>query len=137
MRLEIVEGSNAPNETGNVQRTLRTSSSGNTSIVQCYNCSDIMLGIIQSQEFGTRNTSWNKCCWQNRMKLDYDSAFISEVQSSSNNKNEEQMYPTHTKNINSTIDDDQIDSDIIFDSPNGNVNIGIIEKDTHVPDLCA
>ncbi|GKA67731.1 hypothetical protein Tco_0767648 [Tanacetum coccineum] len=28
---EIVEGSNAPNETGNVQRTLRTSSSGNTS----------------------------------------------------------------------------------------------------------
>ncbi|GKG15247.1 retrovirus-related pol polyprotein from transposon TNT 1-94, partial [Tanacetum coccineum] len=36
---EIVEGSNAPNETGNVQRTLRTSSSGNTSIVQCYNYS--------------------------------------------------------------------------------------------------
>ncbi|GKD80873.1 gag-pol polyprotein [Tanacetum coccineum] len=36
---EIVEGSNTPNETGNVQRTLRTSSSGNTSTVQCYNCS--------------------------------------------------------------------------------------------------
>ncbi|GKA89013.1 retrovirus-related pol polyprotein from transposon TNT 1-94 [Tanacetum coccineum] len=36
---EIVEGSNAPNETGNVQRTLRTSSSGNTSTVQCYNYS--------------------------------------------------------------------------------------------------
>ncbi|GJQ95510.1 retrovirus-related pol polyprotein from transposon TNT 1-94 [Tanacetum coccineum] len=36
---EIVEGSNAPNETGNVQRTLRTSSLGNTSTVQCYNCS--------------------------------------------------------------------------------------------------
>ncbi|GJV49649.1 integrase, catalytic region, zinc finger, CCHC-type containing protein [Tanacetum coccineum] len=36
---EIIEGSNAPNETGNVQRTLRTSSSGNTSTVQCYNCS--------------------------------------------------------------------------------------------------
>ncbi|GJT40925.1 gag-pol polyprotein, partial [Tanacetum coccineum] len=30
---------NAPNETGNVQRTLCTPSSGNTSIVQCYNCS--------------------------------------------------------------------------------------------------
>ncbi|GJZ94393.1 hypothetical protein Tco_0666596 [Tanacetum coccineum] len=26
---------------------------------------------------------------------------------------------------------------IIFDSPNGNVNSGSIEKDTHVPDLCA
>ncbi|GJV14451.1 hypothetical protein Tco_1359774 [Tanacetum coccineum] len=51
----------------------------------------------------------------------YDSTFISEVQSSSNNENEEQMYPTHTKIINSTIGDDQIDSDIIFDSPNGNV----------------
>ncbi|GJY91191.1 retrovirus-related pol polyprotein from transposon TNT 1-94 [Tanacetum coccineum] len=36
---EVVEGMNAPNETGNVQRTLRTSSSGNTSTVQCYNCS--------------------------------------------------------------------------------------------------
>ncbi|GJS08527.1 integrase, catalytic region, zinc finger, CCHC-type containing protein [Tanacetum coccineum] len=67
----------------------------------------------------------------------YDSAFISEVQSSSNTKNEEQMYPTHTKIINSTIGDDQIDSDIIFDSPNRNVNSGSIEKDTHVPDLCA
>ncbi|GJU03691.1 hypothetical protein Tco_1114029 [Tanacetum coccineum] len=33
--------------------------------------------------------------------------------------------------------DDQIDSDIIFDSPNRNVNSGSIEKDTHVPDLCA
>ncbi|GJX53421.1 hypothetical protein Tco_0281790 [Tanacetum coccineum] len=66
----------------------------------------------------------------------YDSAFISEVQSLSNNENEEQMYPTHTKIINNTISDDQIDSDIIFDSPNGNVNSGSIEKDTHVPDLC-
>ncbi|GJU92059.1 hypothetical protein Tco_1304482 [Tanacetum coccineum] len=36
----------------------------------------------------------------------YDSAFISKVQSSSNNENEEQMYPTHTKIINSTIRDD-------------------------------
>ncbi|GKD84600.1 gag-pol polyprotein [Tanacetum coccineum] len=36
---EIGEGSNAPNETGNVQRTLRSSSSGNTLTVQCYNCS--------------------------------------------------------------------------------------------------
>ncbi|GJZ10030.1 hypothetical protein Tco_0544789 [Tanacetum coccineum] len=62
----------------------------------------------------------------------FDSAFISEVQSSSNTENEEQMYPTHTKIINSTIGDDQIDSDIIFDSPNGNVNSGCIEKDNNV-----
>ncbi|GKA48507.1 hypothetical protein Tco_0741465 [Tanacetum coccineum] len=38
---EVVEGMNAPNETGNVQRTLRTPSSGKTSAVQCYNCSGI------------------------------------------------------------------------------------------------
>nr|GEU63611.1 hypothetical protein [Tanacetum cinerariifolium] len=34
-----------------------------------------------------------------------------------------------------TIGDDHIDSNIIFDTPNGNVNSGNVEKDTHVPDL--
>ncbi|GJW17265.1 hypothetical protein Tco_0024701 [Tanacetum coccineum] len=47
------------------------------------------------------------------------------------------MYPTHTKIINSTIGDDQINSNIKFDSFKGNVNSGSVEKDTHVPDLCA
>ncbi|GJV78604.1 retrovirus-related pol polyprotein from transposon TNT 1-94 [Tanacetum coccineum] len=182
---EIVEGSNAPNETGNVQRTLRTSSSGNTSTVQCYNCSgkghyarncpkprvrdskyfmEQMLlakqdeaGVILTDEQNDflfadasrmeeiEELSANICLMARIQPADntsdagpsYDSAFISEVQSSSNTENEEQMYPTHTKIINSTIGDDQIDSDIIFDSPNGNVNSGSIEKDTHVPDLCA
>ncbi|GJY89446.1 hypothetical protein Tco_0504642 [Tanacetum coccineum] len=72
---EIVEGSNASNETKNVQRTLRTS--------------------VQPAD----NTS--------DAGPSYDSAFIN----------------------------DQIDRDIIFDSSNGNVNSGSIEKDTHVPDL--
>ncbi|GKC18653.1 hypothetical protein Tco_1020803 [Tanacetum coccineum] len=67
----------------------------------------------------------------------YESAFVSEVQSSSINENDEQMYPTHTKIINSTIDDDQIDSNIQFDSVKGNVNSGSIEKDTYVYDQCA
>ncbi|GJU39751.1 retrovirus-related pol polyprotein from transposon TNT 1-94 [Tanacetum coccineum] len=67
----------------------------------------------------------------------YESAFASEVQSSSINKNDEQVYPTHTKIINSTIDDDQINSNIQFDSVKGNVNSGSVEKDTHVYDLCA
>ncbi|GJY59502.1 hypothetical protein Tco_0459394 [Tanacetum coccineum] len=65
----------------------------------------------------------------------YDSAFVSEVQSSSINNNQEPMYPTHTKIINSTIGDDQINSNIIFDEPNGNVNSGSVEDDTHIPDL--
>ncbi|GJW66182.1 integrase, catalytic region, zinc finger, CCHC-type containing protein [Tanacetum coccineum] len=182
---EIVEGSNAPNETGNVQRTLRTSSSGNTSTVQCYNCSgkghyarncpkprvrdskyfmEQMLlakqdeaGVILTDEQNDflfadasrmeeiEELSANICLMARIQPTDntsdagpsYNFAFISEVQYSSNNENEEQMYPTHTKIINSTIGDDQIDSDIIFDSPNGNVNSGSIEKHTHVPDLCA
>nr|GEW69013.1 hypothetical protein [Tanacetum cinerariifolium] len=65
----------------------------------------------------------------------HDSAFVSEVQSSSINENEEQIYPTHTKIINNTIGDGQIDSNIIFDTPNGNINSCNVEKDTHVPDL--
>ncbi|GKA93379.1 retrovirus-related pol polyprotein from transposon TNT 1-94 [Tanacetum coccineum] len=71
------------------------------------------------------------------MKNQAESAFVSEVQSSSINENDEQMYPTHTKIINSTIDDDQINSNIQFDSVKGNVNSGSVEKDTHVYDLCA
>ncbi|GJQ97888.1 hypothetical protein Tco_0009027 [Tanacetum coccineum] len=47
------------------------------------------------------------------------------------------MYPIHTKIINSTIGDDQIDNNIIFYEPNGNVNSVSVEKDTHVPDLYA
>ncbi|GJY35360.1 hypothetical protein Tco_0420738 [Tanacetum coccineum] len=72
---------------------------------------DIMLGIVQSQEFETQNTSWeqmmeeikelstNICLMARIQPADntsddgpsYDSAFISEVQSSSNTENEEQM----------------------------------------------
>ncbi|GJV51857.1 retrovirus-related pol polyprotein from transposon TNT 1-94 [Tanacetum coccineum] len=184
-REEIVEGSNAPNETGNVQRTLRTSSSGNTSTVQCYNCSgkghyarncpkprvrdskyfmEQMLLAKQDEAGVILTDEQNDFLFADASRMEeieelnaniclmariqpayntsdagpsYDSTFISKVQSSSNNENEEQMYPTHTKIINSTIGDDQIDSDIIFDSPNRNVNSGSIEKDTHVPDLCA
>nr|GEU46073.1 hypothetical protein [Tanacetum cinerariifolium] len=67
----------------------------------------------------------------------YDNAFVSKVQSSSINKNEEQMYPTHTNIINNTIGDDQIDIIIIFDTPNGNLNSGSVKKDTYVPNLYA
>ncbi|GJY75035.1 retrovirus-related pol polyprotein from transposon TNT 1-94 [Tanacetum coccineum] len=156
---EIVEGSNAPNETRNVQRTLRTSSLGNTSTVQCYNCSgkghyarncpkprvrDSKYFMEQMME-EIKELSANICLMARIQPADntsdagpsYDSAFISEVQSSSNNENEEQMYPTHTKIINSTIGDDQINSDIIFDLPNGNVNFRQALKRYTCSDLCA
>ncbi|GJW14283.1 gag-pol polyprotein [Tanacetum coccineum] len=37
---EVVEGTNVQNDAGNIQRTLRTMSSGTTANVQCYNCSE-------------------------------------------------------------------------------------------------
>ncbi|GJV69748.1 hypothetical protein Tco_1485257 [Tanacetum coccineum] len=182
---EVIEGSNAQNETRNVQRTLRTSSSRNTLTIQFCNCSgkghyarncpkprvrdskyfmEQMLlakqdeaGVLLTDEQNDflfadasrmeeiEELSANICLMARIQPANntsdagpsYDSAFISEVQSSSINENKEQMYPTHTKIINSTIGDDQIDSNIIFDEPNGNVNSGSVEKDTHVPDLYA
>ncbi|GJZ34438.1 hypothetical protein Tco_0580255 [Tanacetum coccineum] len=171
---EVVEGMNAQNETGNVQRTLRTRLQA---ILQLFNATtvvekDIMLGIIQSQmllakqnEAGIILTdeqndflfadasrmeeieelSANICLMARIQPTDhtsddgpsYESAFISEVQSSSIDENNEPMYPTHTKIINSTIGDDQINSNIKFDSFKGNVNSGSVDKDTHVPHLCA
>ncbi|GKB15129.1 integrase, catalytic region, zinc finger, CCHC-type containing protein [Tanacetum coccineum] len=149
---EVVEGMNAPNETGNVQRTLRTPSSGNTSTVQCYNCSGKGHYARNCPKPRVRDSKY----FMEQMLLakqdevviqpldhtsddgpSYESAFISEVQSSSIDENNEPMYPTHTKIINSTIGDDQINSNIKFDSFKGNVNSGSVEKDTHVPDLCA
>ncbi|GJU45265.1 integrase, catalytic region, zinc finger, CCHC-type containing protein, partial [Tanacetum coccineum] len=180
---EVVEGSNAQTETGNVQRNLRTSSLGNTTNVQCYNCGDkghyarnypklrvrdskyfieqMLLakqdeaGIILTDEQNDflfadasrmeeiEDLSANICLMARIQPANttfddgpsYDSAFVSKVQSSSINHNQEQVYPTHTKIINNTIGDDQINSNIIFDEPNGNVNSGSVEEDTHVPNL--
>ncbi|GKA04006.1 hypothetical protein Tco_0676787 [Tanacetum coccineum] len=131
---EIVEGSTAPNEIGNDEAGVILTDEQN----------DFLFADASRME-EIEELSANICLMTKIKPADntsdaepsYDSAFISEVQSSSNTENEEQMYPTHTKIINSTIGDDQIDSDIIFDSPNGNVNSGSIEKDAHVPDLCA
>ncbi|GJY35250.1 hypothetical protein Tco_0420628 [Tanacetum coccineum] len=151
---EVVEGMNAPKETGNVQRTLRTPSSGNTSTVQCYideagviltdEQNDFLFADASRME-EIEELSANICLMARIQPADhtsddgpsYESAFISEVQSSSIDENNEPMYPTHTKIINSTIGDDQINSNIKFDSFKGNVNSGSVEKDTHVPDLCA
>ncbi|GJY92734.1 hypothetical protein Tco_0508516 [Tanacetum coccineum] len=96
---EVVEGSNAQNETGaRVQRTLRTSMEE----IEELSANICLMARIQP----ANNTS--------DAGPSYDSAFISEV-----------------------FGDDQIDSNIIFDEPNGHVNSGSVEKDTHVPDLYA
>ncbi|GKC69558.1 integrase, catalytic region, zinc finger, CCHC-type containing protein [Tanacetum coccineum] len=179
---EVVDGMNAPNKTGNVQWTLRTPSLGNTSTVQCYNCSgkghyarncpkprvrdskyfmeQMLLAkqdeavIILTEEENDflfadasrmeeiEELSANICLMARIQPVDHTSddgpsnAFISEVQSSSIDENNESMYPTYTKIINSSIGDDYINSNIKFDSFKGNVNSGSVDKDTHVHDLC-
>ncbi|GKC21218.1 retrovirus-related pol polyprotein from transposon TNT 1-94 [Tanacetum coccineum] len=177
----IIQG----DRTRNVQRTLRTPSSGNTSTVQCYNCSgkghyarnypkpkvrdskyfmEQMLLVKQDEAGIILTDEQNDFLFADASRMEeieelnadiclmvriqpadhtsddgpsYESAFISEVQSSSIDENNEPMYPTHTKIINSTIGDDQINSNIKFNSFKGNVNSGSVEKDTHVPNLCA
>ncbi|GKA17805.1 hypothetical protein Tco_0697642 [Tanacetum coccineum] len=71
-----------------------------------------------------------------------DSAFINEVQIPSTsylnplffNSNHEQTYNEQPKIINSTIGDDQINSDIIFDDPNVEINSGSVEHDKNAHD---
>ncbi|GJV43511.1 retrovirus-related pol polyprotein from transposon TNT 1-94 [Tanacetum coccineum] len=71
-----------------------------------------------------------------------DYAFLSGVQTSSTSyvnplfakDNQEQKYLTQSKIINKSIGDDQIDSNIIFDEPNEDVNSGNVENDNNVQD---
>ncbi|GJS77413.1 integrase, catalytic region, zinc finger, CCHC-type containing protein, partial [Tanacetum coccineum] len=73
----------------------------------------------------------------------YDSAFLSEVQTPSTSyvnplfakDNQEQKYLKQPKIINDTISGDQIDSNIIFDEPNVDVNSGSVEYDNNVQAL--
>ncbi|GKD09150.1 hypothetical protein Tco_1188835 [Tanacetum coccineum] len=70
----------------------------------------------------------------------YDYAFISEVQTPSTsyenplfaNDNQEQKYLKQPKIINNTIGDNQIDSNIIFDEPNRDVNSSSVEYNNNV-----
>ncbi|GKD49779.1 integrase, catalytic region, zinc finger, CCHC-type containing protein [Tanacetum coccineum] len=70
----------------------------------------------------------------------YDSACLSEVQTPSTSyvnllfakDKQEQKYPKQPKIINNIIGDDQVDSNIIFDEPNKDVNSGSVEYDNNV-----
>ncbi|GJS91810.1 retrovirus-related pol polyprotein from transposon TNT 1-94 [Tanacetum coccineum] len=70
----------------------------------------------------------------------YAYAFLNEVQTPSTSylnplfakDTHEQKYLKQPKIINNTIGDDQIDSNIIFDEPNGDVNISNVEYDNNV-----
>ncbi|GJZ46221.1 integrase, catalytic region, zinc finger, CCHC-type containing protein [Tanacetum coccineum] len=70
----------------------------------------------------------------------YDFVFLSEVQTPSTSyvnplfakDNQEQKYQKQPKIINDTIGDDQIDSNIIFDESNVDVNNGSVKYDNNV-----
>ncbi|GJV43094.1 hypothetical protein Tco_1427630 [Tanacetum coccineum] len=70
----------------------------------------------------------------------YNSAFLSEVQTPSTSyvnplfarDNHMQQYLKQPKIINNTTSDDQIDTNIIFDAPNDDVNSDSVEEDNNV-----
>ncbi|GJS05763.1 retrovirus-related pol polyprotein from transposon TNT 1-94 [Tanacetum coccineum] len=153
---------NAPMRLANVQSTLRTPSLGNTSTIQCYNCSgkghyarncpkprvhdskyfmEQML-LAKQDETGIILTD------EQNDFLFADASRMEEIEELSANIS--LMAKFNQLNILlmmaklevcilqvSTIGDDQINSNIKFDSFKGNVNSGSVDKDTHVPDLCA
>ncbi|GJX38666.1 retrovirus-related pol polyprotein from transposon TNT 1-94 [Tanacetum coccineum] len=149
-------GMNAPKETGNVQRTLRTPSSGNTSTVQCYNCSEKghyarncpkprvrdskyfmeQMLVAKHDEAGVILTDEQNdflFADASRMEeieeLSTNICLMARIQPVDDTSDDGPSYDT--------IGDDQINSNIKFDLFKGNVNSGSVEKDTHVPDLCA
>ncbi|GJU22771.1 phospholipase-like protein [Tanacetum coccineum] len=151
-------GKNVQNDAGNIQQTLRTTSSGSAANVQCYNCSEKGLTLTNEQnDFlvvdATRMEEIEELsvniCLMDRIQptnIDsnagpsYDFAFLSEVQTPSTSyvnplfakDNQEQKYPKQPEIINNIIGDDQIDRNIIFDEPNVDVNSGSVEHDNNV-----
>ncbi|GKA64554.1 retrovirus-related pol polyprotein from transposon TNT 1-94 [Tanacetum coccineum] len=137
--------------------TLRTTSSRSAANVQCYNYSEKVTLTDEQNDFliddATRmeeivELSANICLMARIQPANidsdegpsYDSAFLSEVQKPSTSyenplfakDNQEQKYPKQPKIINNTLGDDQIDSNIIFDEPNVDVNSGSVEYDSNV-----
>ncbi|GJU53509.1 retrovirus-related pol polyprotein from transposon TNT 1-94 [Tanacetum coccineum] len=104
---EIIEGNNVQNDAGNIQRTLRATSSGTTANDEA--------GVILTDEHN-----------------DFLFAHASQMEKIEELNNQEQKYSKQPKIINNTIGDDQIDSNIIFNEPNGDVNSGSVVYDNNV-----
>ncbi|GKC30835.1 hypothetical protein Tco_1038129 [Tanacetum coccineum] len=136
---DVIEGTNVQNNAGNIPRTLQTTSSGTAANVQCYNCSEKdEAGVILTDKHNDflfadasrmeeiEELSANICLIARIQPANinsdtgpsYDSAFLSE-------------YPMQPNIINNTIGDHQIDSNIIFDDSNDDVNKSSVENDNN------
>ncbi|GJY97553.1 hypothetical protein Tco_0514463 [Tanacetum coccineum] len=158
---EVIESNNVQNDTENIQRTLRTASSGAVANVQCYNYSEkghyALILTDEQNDFLFDDASRMEEIEELSANIylmvriqptnidsdvgpSYDSAFLSEVQTPSTSyvnplfakDYQEQKYLTQPKIINKSIGDDQIDSNIIFDEPNEDVNSDSVENDNNV-----
>ncbi|GKB81820.1 hypothetical protein Tco_0948715 [Tanacetum coccineum] len=154
---ELSENTNVRNDAGNIQRTLRTASTGTVTNVQCYNCSEKRVNLTgEENDFlftdasrmeEIEELSANICLMaiiqqaniNSKARPSYNSAFLSEVQTPSTSyknpifvNDSEQHYLKQPKIINNIIGDDQIDTDIIFDAPNDTVNSGSVGEDNIV-----
>nr|GEX90075.1 hypothetical protein [Tanacetum cinerariifolium] len=141
----LIEGNNVQNDAGNIQRTVRTTSSGNGANVQCYNYSE----KCHYARNCPKPRVWDSKIQPTNFDFDegpsYDYAFLSEVRTPSTSyenplfakDTQEQKSLKQRKIINNAIDDYKMDSNIIFDKPNGNVNSGSVEYDNNVQESYA
>nr|GEV99181.1 integrase, catalytic region, zinc finger, CCHC-type, peptidase aspartic, catalytic [Tanacetum cinerariifolium] len=137
---EVIDGTNVQNDAGNIQRTLQTTSSGTAANVQCYNCSEKGHYACNCPKPRVRDSKIQPATFDSDAWPSYDSTFFSEVQTPSTNyvnplfakDKQQQKYLKQPKVINNTIGDDQIDSNIIFDEPDEDVNSGSVEYDNNV-----
>ncbi|GJY31409.1 retrovirus-related pol polyprotein from transposon TNT 1-94 [Tanacetum coccineum] len=138
--------SNNLNDAGNIQRTLRTASSGTVANVQCYNCSEKghyacncpkpRIGdskyFMEQMLLARMKHKIQPTNIDSDVGPSYDSAFLSEVQTPSTSyvnplfakDNQEQKYPTQPKIINKSIGDE----------PNEDANSGSVKNDNNVQD---
>ncbi|GJR54089.1 hypothetical protein Tco_1404610 [Tanacetum coccineum] len=146
---EVIEGTNVQNDAENTQRTLRTTSSGTAmfNATTAVRKNDFLFAdASRIEEIEELNAN---ICLMARIQPtnfdsdegpSYDSGFLSEVQTPSTSyvnplfakDKQKQKYPKQPKIINNTIGDDQINSNIIFDEPNEDVNSDSVEYDNNV-----
>ncbi|GJU28964.1 retrovirus-related pol polyprotein from transposon TNT 1-94 [Tanacetum coccineum] len=128
-------------------RTLQTTSSGTAANVQCYNCNEKghyahnfpkprvrdlkyfmeQMLLAKPYEAGVILTD------EHNDFIFADASQMEEIEElSANIYTQEQKYLKQPKIINNTINDDQIDNNIIFDEPNGDVNSGSVEYDNNL-----